>query len=158
MVENGFDIDVITTNLNGKEKLDVVPNVFTSQSGFNVKYYNKCLLPFFSFRMILGLAKDIKDADVVHVQSIYSLSTPFALFHSYLQNKVVLLSPRGSLTSWSFNHRGFMKKLWIKLLIKPFHKRIFWHATSVKEIGDIQHFFPKADIELVSDGISFEGK
>lgn len=156
VAQNGVNVDVITTNLNGKRKLDVMPNVFTSQSGFNVKYYNKCLLPFFSFKMILGLAKDIKDADVVHVQSIYSLSTTFALFHSYLQNKVVFLSPRGSLTPWSFKHRGFMKKLWINLLIKPFHKRIFWHATSEKEIGDIQHFFPKADIELVSDGVSFE--
>ena len=48
-----------------------------------------------------------------------------------------------------------MKKLWIKILIKPFHKRIFC-ATSEKEIGDIQHFFPKADIELVSDGVSIE--
>jgi len=154
--ENGVNVDVITTNLNGKEKLDVLPNVFTSQFGFNIKYYNKCMLPFFSFKMILGLAKDIKDADVVHIQSIYSLSTPVALFHSYLQNKVVFLSPRGSLSPWSFKHRGLMKKLWIKFLIMPFHKRIFWHATSEKEIGDIKHFFPKADIELVSDGVSFE--
>ncbi len=156
LAENGVDIDVITTNLNGKEKLDVVPNVFTSHSGFKVKYYNKCLLPFFSFKMIFGLAKDIRDADVVHVQTIYSLSTLFALLHSYLQKKVVLLSPRGSLTGWSFIHRGFIKKLWIKFFIKPFHKRIFWHATSEKEILEIKHFFPKANIELVSDGVCFE--
>ena len=156
VAENGVNVDVITTNLNGKESLDVVPNVFTSQFGFNVKYYNKSLLPFFSFKMILGLAKDIKDADVVHIQSIYSLSTPVALFHSYLQNKVIFLSPRGSVSPWSFKHRGFMKKLWIKLLINPFQKHIFWHATSEKEIEDILHIFPNANIELVSDGVSFE--
>ena len=50
VAENGVNVDVITTNVNGKRKLDVVPNVFTSQSGFNVKYYNKCLLPFFSLK------------------------------------------------------------------------------------------------------------
>ncbi len=156
VAQNGVNVDVITTNLNGKEKLDVVPNIFTTQSGFNVKYYDKCFLPFFSFKMILGLAKDIKDADVVHIQSIYSLSTPFALLHSFFQNKVVFLSPRGSLSPWSFKHRGFLKKLWIKLLIKPFHKSIFWHATSEIEFKDIQHFFPKADIKLISDGVNFE--
>jgi len=156
VTEYGVNVNVITTNLNGKEKLNVKTNTFTSKYGFNVKYYNNFFLPFFSYKMIFGLAKDIKDADVVHIQSIYSLSTAFALLHSYLQEKVVFLSPRGSLTPWSFKHRGFIKKLWIKILIKPFHKRIFWHATSEKEIGDIQHFFPKADIELVSDGVSIE--
>ena len=56
--------------------------------------------------MIFGLANDIKDADVVHIQTIYSLSTIFALFHSLLQNKVIFLSPRGSLSPWSFNTGG----------------------------------------------------
>ena len=156
VAENGVNVDVITTNLNGDDKLDVETNVFTNQSGVKVKYYNKFLLPFFSFKMIFGLAKDIRHADVVHVQSIYSLSTIFAIFYSYLQKKIVFLSPRGSLTAWSFQHRGFMKKMWIEFFIKPFHMSIFWHATSQKEIAEIQHFFPKAKIELVSDGVSFE--
>tara|TARA_Y100000813_G_scaffold19707_1_gene13084 strand:- start:2546 stop:3673 length:1128 start_codon:yes stop_codon:yes gene_type:complete len=154
--ENGVNIDIITTNLNGDDKLDVVTNIFIDQCGLNVKYYNNCLLPFFSFKMIFGLSKDIKDANVVHIQSIYSLSSILALFHSNLQKKTVLLSPRGSLSLWSFKHRGLIKKIWIKFLIKPFQKRIFWHATSEKEIGDIQHFFPDANIELVSDGVDFE--
>lgn len=156
IAKNGVRVDVITTNLNGRSTLDVVPNVFTSQSGFNVKYYNKCLLPFFSFKMIFGLAKDIKNADVVHIQSIYSLSTLFALLHSCIQNKVIFLSPRGSLTSWSFNHRGLMKKIWIEFLIKPFQNSIYWHATSTKEINDIKCLFPKAKIEFLPDGVSFE--
>ena len=154
--ENGVNIDIITTNLNGNNKLDVVPNIFINQFGFNVKYYNSSLLPFFSLRMIFGLYKDIKDANIVHIQSIFSLSTLLALIHSILQKKTILLSPRGSLSLWSFKHRGLMKKIWIKFLIKPFKKHIFWHATSEKEIIDIQNFFPKSNIELVSDGVSFE--
>ncbi len=154
--QNDVDVEVITTNLNGSTKLDVTPNILTSLNGFKVKYYNKCLIPFFSFKMIFGLANDILKADVVHIQSIYSLSTPFALFHSYIQKKTTLLSPRGSLTTYSFKHRGMMKKLWIAFLIKPFAKRIHWHATSQKEIDDIRHFFPNAKIELIPDGVDFE--
>ena len=52
--------------------------------------------------------------------------------------------------------RVHIKKLWIKFLIKPFQKRVFWHATSEKEIAEIQYFFPNANIELVSDGVSFD--
>ncbi len=154
--ENGVNIDIITTNLNGNNKLDVVPNIFINQFGFNVKYYNNSLLPFFSLRMIFGLYNDIKDANIVHIQSIFSLSTLLALIHSNLQKKTIFLSPRGSLSLWSFKHRGLMKKIWIKFLIKPFQKHIFWHATSEKEIRDIKNFFPNSNIELVSDGISFE--
>ena len=156
VAENGVNVDVITTNVNGKNKLDVIPNVLISQSAFKVKYYDQYLFPLFSPKMIFGLANDIKDADVVHIQTIYSLSTIFALFHSLLQNKVIFLSPRGSLSPWSFKHRGLMKKLWIKILIKPFIKSIHWHATSQKEIHDIQKIFPSADIELVTDGVSLE--
>lgn len=156
VAENGVNVDVITTNINGKKKLDVIPNVFISQSGLKVKYYNQYLFPYFSHKMIFGLANDIKNADVVHIQSIYSLSTVLALFHSFLQNKAVLISPRGSLSPWSFKHRGLLKRLWIKILIKPFIKCSHWHATSQKEIRDIQKFFPNADIVLVSDGVSIE--
>ena len=156
VVECGVNVDVITTNVNGKNKLDVKTNVFVWLNGLKVKYYNKCLLPFFSFRMIFGLANDIKDADIVHIQSIYSLSSIFALFHSFLQKKVVFLSPRGSLSKWSFNNRCMMKKLWIKLFIKPFKNHIYWHATSQKEKDEIKFFFPNANIKIVSDGISFE--
>ena len=106
--------------------------------------------------MISGIARDIKEADIVHIQSIYSLSTPLALFHAYLQAKSILLSPRGSLTSWSFNHRGKMKKLWIKYLIKPFSKKIIFHATSDREVKEIQFFFPKAKIQLIPDGTCFD--
>ena len=156
IAENDVDVEVITTNLNGNSKLDVTPNILSKLDGFKVKYYNKCLIPFFSFKMIFGLAKDIRYADVVHIQSIYSLSTPFALLHSFIQKKVILLSPRGSLTLWSFKHRGIFKKIWINLLIKPFQKRIQWHATSVKEVNDIKYFFPNAKIELIPDGVNFE--
>ena len=82
IAEIGVNVDVITTNINGKKKLDVMPNVFISQSGLKVKYYYQYLFPYFSHKMIFGLANDIKNADVVHIQSIYSLSTVLALFHS----------------------------------------------------------------------------
>ena len=64
----------------------------------------------------------------------------------------MLLSPRGSLTPWSFNHRKRLKLLWIRCLIKPFSKRIHWHATSQREEKEIRAFFPNAKIKLIPDG------
>ena len=153
--ENGIEVDVLTTNSNGDKTLDVPTNKLINLNNLKVKYYDRGVLPFFSFKMILGLARDIKNADIVHIQSIYSLSTIVALFHSYLQHKKVLLSPRGSLTAWSFHHRGYFKRLWIKFLMKPLVNNIHWHATSEKEVNEIYNFFPKAKIELIPDGVDF---
>ena len=158
IAEKNVNVKVITTNINGKSKLNVIPNIFTKINNFQVKYYNKSIIPFFSFKMIFSLAKDIKQADIIHIQSIYSLSTPFALIHSYIQKKATLLSPRGSFCSYSFKHRGFIKKIWINFLIKPFVKKIYFHATSDKEEKEIKFFFPDAKVEIISDGINLDKK
>ena len=153
-----IDVKVLTTNANGDEKLKFTPNTFTSLDNLQVKYYDKGFLPFFSLKMIFGFYKDLKNVDLVHIQSIYSLTTPLSLLYAYFLNKPILLSPRGSLTSWSFNHRGFLKKIWIRLLIQSFKKRIYWHATSKREELEIKVFFPKAKIKLISDGTSLSQK
>ena len=73
--------------------------------------------------MIFSLAKDIKQADIIHIQSIYSLSTPFALIHSYIQKKTHITFSRGSFCSYSFKHRGFIKKNLDKLFNKTICKK-----------------------------------
>ena len=148
----GTKVSVSTTNLNGNKRLDKKVNTVLSIENMTVKYYKAGFLPFFSLYMIKGLFRDIKLSDIVHVQSIYSLTTPLALIYSIFLNKPVLLSPRGSLTHWSFNHRKRLKLFWIKFLIKPFSKKLYWHATSEKEEKEIKAFFPKANIKLIQDG------
>lgn len=154
----GIEVFVSTTNSNGTKKLDIQTNRHLALENMMVNYYDAGYLPFFSIRMITGLYYDIKSSDIVHIQSIYSLTTLFALCYSYFLKKPVLLSPRGSLTSWSFNHRKISKLIWIKYLIKPFIKRIYWHATSIREEKEIKAFFPKAKVVLISDGTHLSSK
>ena len=147
-----IDVSISTTNLNGTSRLDQKVNTNLALENMTVKYYRAGYLPFFSLYMIIGLFRDIRLTDIVHIQSIYSLTTPLALCYSYFLNKPMLLSPRGSLTPWSFNHRKRLKLLWIRCLIKPFSKRIHWHATSQREEKEIRAFFPNAKIKLIPDG------
>lgn len=152
----GIDVFVATTNINGPNKLNAKVNTFISVNNLKIKYYKAGLLPFFSRFMIFGLINDIKIADVIHIQSIYSLTTPLALLYSKWLKKPIILSPRGSLTGWSFNHRKRMKLLWIKYLIKPFSNGLYWHATSNREEKEIRFFFPNANIKLIPDGSTYE--
>ena len=49
-----------------------------------------------------------------------------------------------------------MKTIWLNLLIKPFVKKVYWHATSIKEESEIKTLFPNAKIYLISDGTYVE--
>ncbi len=149
----GVEVSVISTDANGSERLDVIANKFHSKDGFQIKYYFEQIRSYLSFKMIASLYADISKSDIVHIQAIYSYPTPLALFYSFVQKKKVLLSPRGSLSEWSFLKNGFAKNIWIKILIKPFVKKIHWHATSEKEKYEILMFFPEASVQLISDGV-----
>jgi len=155
--DKGIEVYVSTTNANGKKKLDIGTNEFLKyKENLYIKYYNETIINKLSLSMFLGLWKDIKDADVVHIQSIFSLPTPMGLLYSKIFKKKVLLSPRGSLCKWCFNEKKFYKKFWLKFLIKPFIKNIKWHATSIQEKNDIKTVFSNADVEIIPDGVNFK--
>ena len=153
----GISVYVSTTNANGNEKLKITPNKFLKhKENLYIKYYNETVINRFSFDMLKGLWRDIKDADVVHVQSIFSLPSPMGLFYSKVFKKKVLLSPRGSLCEWCFNEKTMFKKLWLKFLINPFVKNVKWHATSTKEKKDIKSIFPNAEVVVIPDGVNIK--
>ena len=154
--QKGLDIRVSTTNANGKERMDLVLNKFIDLDGFKIKYYHEQFIKYFSFRLLFGLWKDLRLTDILHLQAIFSYPTPIALLLAFLFNKKVLFSPRGSLSKYSFQKGSFIKKIWLNLLIKPLVKKVYWHATSTKEMKEIKTLFPNAKIYLISDGTYVE--
>lgn len=151
-VREGADVWVSTTNANGLNRIKTTVNEFQNLDGFKVKYYHEEWIKFFSFRLILNIWKDIKCADIVHVQGVFSYPIPFALIYAYLFRKKIFFSPRGSFSSYSFRNRPFLKYFWIKFFISPFIKKIYWHATSKKEKREIISVFKNARVEILSDG------
>ncbi len=153
--ENGVDVYVSTTNANGKERLEIETGKFIRQEeNLYIKYYNETIVNRLSLAMFFGLWRDIKKADVVHVQSTFSAPSPMALIYATLLNKKVLFSPRGSLCKWCLNERKSFKEKWLRFLIAPFAKQVLWHATSEEEQRDIENVFPEAKVVLISDGVN----
>jgi glycosyltransferase involved in cell wall biosynthesis len=151
------EVYVSTTNANGTKRLPIKIGKFLKQNeSFFIKYYDELFVNRFSLHMLFSLWKDIKKADVVHVQSIFSAPTPIALFYCKIFDKKTLLSPRGSLCKWGLNGKNSFKNIWLKFLINPFIKNINWHATSPEEMQDIKDIYPNAKIKLISDGVDVE--
>jgi glycosyltransferase involved in cell wall biosynthesis len=122
-----------------------------------VKYYRQNIRERLSINMFWGLWKDIRQSNVVHVQGIFSASTPIALFVSSLFSKRVVLSPHGCLGEWCMaDGNAKLKKPFLKYLVKPYLKKVIWHATSLQEKNEILALFPKANITIIPNGIYAE--
>lgn len=158
----GHQVLVSTTDVNGKERLDVTSNQIIKFEGiFKVTYYkttfSQMILDVFSLSLVFGLWKDIKKSDVALVQGIFSFTTPLTLIYSILLQKVCIITPRGALGSECIGMKNsFFKRLWLKLLIAPFCKNVYWHTTALQETTEVKSIFPNAKTFIAPNGISLE--
>jgi glycosyltransferase involved in cell wall biosynthesis len=156
-VLDNIEVKVSTTNANRDSRLVVKTNQWLAfNKQFFVKYYNETIIGKFSLSLYLNIWKDIKQADVVHIQGIFSTPTPISLFFATLFKKPILLSPRGSFCGWGLNQGSRFKSLWTKLFISPFNSSIYWHATCQQEKDDIVKQFPDARVFIIPNGIDIK--
>lgn len=154
---NNIEINVSTTNTNMNSRLEVETNKkIKFQENFYVKYYDETVIDKFSLQFIFNIWKDIKEADIVHIQAIFNIPIPISLFFAKIFNKPVVLTPRGSFGGWCLNQGSKFKSIWLKFLIKPFSRNITWHATAEEEKNDILSLFPNAKIQIIPNGIEYE--
>lgn len=151
-----IEVYVSTTNTNVDSKLWIKPNIFIKQNtNFYIKYYNETIIGILSIKLLFNVWKDIKKADLVHIQAIFNSPVPIALFYGSFFKKPIILTPRGALAEWGIlNKKSSSKKFWINFLIRPFSKNVIWHATSYSEEKDILRFFPKAKVVLIPNGVN----
>ncbi|WP_019605896.1 glycosyltransferase [Teredinibacter turnerae] len=156
MVESGLELCVATTNANGKSVLDVPVGRYVLVEDIPVKYYPETFLGKLSLALLAGLKNDIKSVDLVHIQSIFSISTPAALLFSALLGKKIILSPRGSLGEWCLRQKSFVKLVWVRFLVGPYNKNLIWHVTSKQEKREVEALFPSARCCVVPNGVDLD--
>ena len=156
--EKGVEVYVSTTNANGKKKLKNINIKKHRQIAENVfiRYYNEQVINMFSFSFMCNIYSDIKKSDVVYIQYLFHYTVIFSLFFSWVLKKEVVLCPRGSFSDYTQKSNGFLKRIWIRLFVKPFVSKIKWQASSYLEKNDILKYFPSSDVSMISDGIDFD--
>lgn len=156
----GVELDIHTTNGNFDSKLDVPVGVKTKVdflNGASVTYHNDNIISRLSIGLIFSLPSVISKADLVHCQSVFSISTPLSVIICKLLNKKIVVSPRGSLGSWCLGQGSRFKSVWLKALFKPFSNEIIWHVTAEDERVDVINVFPNTPDDnfiVIPNGIS----
>lgn len=152
-----IEVYVSTTNANMTSRLDVEIDKWQKfEENFFVKYYNETKINTLSLGLLFNVWYEIKQSDIIHIQYIFSTSTPIALFYAKLFRKPIILSARGSLCEWCLSQGSRFKKMWLIFLIKPFVKKLYWHATSQQEKAELLTHFPNAKVEIIPNGIEFD--
>ena len=159
LARRGIEIQVATTNANGNSKLDVdVGKLVVFEPNYSVRYYDDTIISRFSLDFCWHLPQDIRSADVIHLQDVFSTYAAWTLLLASFASKPILISTRGTFTPWGLKtKRPWLKKLWLLLLVHPFIRkmnRVTWHATSEAECGEILTQFPKARVHVVPNGIA----
>jgi glycosyltransferase involved in cell wall biosynthesis len=157
LVSQGHTVYVSTTNTNMRSRLTVPTGKFIElEKNLFVKYYNETIVDKLSLPMLFHMWKDIRKADVVHIQALFNIPIPFAILISKWFNKPVLLSPHGVLGDWVMSRGSRFKKLWLRILLKPFANSIHWHATSEQEKKEILNHFPLASVYVIANPIPLD--
>ena len=136
MVLGGNTVDVFATTANGETELAVEPGKQVNVDGVNVTYFKRLTKDHshFSPDLLRRLWYDARNYDVIHIHAWWNLVSVLSCWVALKRGAIVIVSPRGTLSSYSFgNKNNLSKKLIHNLLGKGLLKKSIIHVTSDRE-------------------------
>ncbi len=93
--------------------------------------------------------------DCVHHHSLWLRPLAYAATAARRQNRPLVISPRGMMTEWAWNHRRWRKRM-AEWLVHPgaFAQAAGWHATSPEEADDIRRLGFKQPVCVAPNGVN----
>ncbi len=112
LVKKGADVTVYTTNINGRETLDVPLGREVSVDGVKVFYFPVSFPRFWIYSRALrkALEENIKEFDMVHITSVFLAASALGACYANKFKKPYVISPRGSLMKEPLARKSSLKK------------------------------------------------
>lgn len=157
--KNGIQIEVFTTLANGKTELSFPAGQITWMDDVPVHFFKRITKDHshFSPALLRHLFKTVwqaKEPLIIHIHSWWNLVSILTCLIAQLKKVPVVLSPRGTLSSYSFSNNHTFVKKWIHLLAgKKLLSNCFFHATSEQEKNDLIRLFNPKLIQVIPNFI-----
>lgn len=160
LAKSNTNVEVLTTNANGKENLVVSLRTAIEIDGINVHYFNRITKDHsnFSPTLLWHLYKKIKtvrnnaskENTIIHIHSWWNLVAMFSCVIAKLSYTPVVLSPRGMLTNYTLKNRhSFIKAIFHIAIGKRLIQYCHIHVTSHKEKKDILQLLQPRTITII---------
>ncbi len=143
LYKNGIDVIVFTTLANGKTELLFSAGKITWIEKVPVWFFKRLTKDHshFSPALLKHLFKTIKKTQeplIIHIHAWWNLVSMLTCLIAVTKKIPVVLSPRGTLSNYSFSNNHQTIKKWIHLLAgKKLLAHCFFHVTSEQEKQDI---------------------
>ena len=117
----GIDIDLVTTNANGSDSLDVPLNCWIAKEFYRIQYFPYWAIKDYkiSFSLTKWLWNNVKNYDLVHTNAIFSYAILPAYWACQKDRVPYIVTPRGMLEPWALSYKAWKKRFYYRFLEKP---------------------------------------
>lgn len=159
LIKAGYDVTVFTTTANGMHELPATtfPVVV---DGVPVYYFKRLTKDHshFSPALLFAIWKQVKKFDAVHIHAWWNTVSVLSCLIAVTRGAPVILSPRGTLSAYSFqNKNAFYKKCIHYLLGKGLLNRSYIHVTSIHEKSRLSKLIRPKSFFIISNFIQLPG-
>lgn len=158
--KSNLEVEVLTTTANGKTELSVNAGKTVKVDGVLVTYFRRLTKDHshFSPQLLIALNKRINKSPnkpLIHIQAWWNFVSVLACALALFKKAPIILSPRGTLSNYSFNNRtSILKKLFHKFIGEPLLRRCHFHVTSEKEEMDILRLVRPKSITVIPNFVA----
>jgi glycosyltransferase involved in cell wall biosynthesis len=155
----GVSVDVVATNANGENTLDVDLNQWIIQNHYRVRYFS--YLDFLDYKFTLSMSQwlfsNVSSYNLVHTHAIFSYPVLAAYWMCQLHKIPYLATPHGMLEPWALAYKIWKKKLYFNWLEKPaLQKASAIQMLASTEAERIKNLHLKPPLVIVPNGIHRE--
>ena len=161
LVKKNIKVMVFTTTANGPNELPVKLNYPVDVDGVQVIYFVRLTKDHthFSPALLSKLWSDVKNYDTVHIHAWWNMVSVLSCLISLMRGVPVIVSPRGTLSPYSFSNKNKFIKNWIhQLLGKPLLNKCYMHVTSERENTAISSLVKPKNIITIPNFVKLPAK
>lgn len=157
--KNNINVEVFTTLANGKTELFFPSGKITKIENVPVWFFKRLTKDHshFSPALLKHLFREIKKSKeplLIHIHAWWNLVSVFACIIAQLHKIPVILSPRGTLSGYSFQHKNTPVKKWMHLLAgKKLLSNCHFHVTSEQEKQEVLALLQPKSVKVISNFI-----
>jgi glycosyltransferase involved in cell wall biosynthesis len=151
-----IQVDLVTTNANSIEKLDVPLKRWIQKEHYRIQYF-PCWNPGdykLSTSMSNWLFRHTCDYDIVNTHAIFSLATLPAYWMCQYGQVPYVIHPHGMLETWALSYKSWKKQPYYNLIEKPALQRASTiRVLASREAENIEHLHLNTPLTLLPNGI-----
>lgn len=156
--DKGCDTEIVTTNDNGSEVLDVPLYQRVQYEHVPVWFLPRTFLPMkefiFSTALTGWLGEHLTEYDLVHTHYLFSYAPTCAAALARFHKIPYIATPYGMLTPWALNHKRLKKQVYSPIERRNLNQAVAIHCATPEESRDVRNFGVQAPTFVVPYGVN----